>query len=65
MNEQLAPILNDANPNGCSDVACHVIERVVCKGVVYHLGLKQNQLARNILLVCDPARAHTVAVYCV
>jgi len=38
-------------------------ELVVNKGVVYHLGLKKNQLARNILLVGDPARAHKVATY--
>ena len=38
-------------------------ELVVNKGVVYHLGLKKNQLARNILLVGDPARAHKVAAY--
>lgn len=38
-------------------------ELVVNNGVVYHLGLKKNQLARNIILVGDPARAYKVAAY--
>ena len=25
MNEQLTPILSDADPNGCSNVACYVM----------------------------------------
>ncbi|MFX1564177.1 MAG: hypothetical protein ACFFDP_12815 [Promethearchaeota archaeon] len=38
-------------------------ELIVVNNRIYHLGLKPNQLARNIFLVGDPARADKVAAH--
>ncbi|MBN2459606.1 nucleoside phosphorylase [Candidatus Woesearchaeota archaeon] len=38
-------------------------EMVVSSGKIYHLGLKPGELARNIFVVGDPARADKVASY--
>ncbi len=38
-------------------------ELIVVEGKIYHLGLKPEQLARNIFVVGDPARADKVAAH--
>src|SRR3989344_9351693 len=38
-------------------------ELIVVDGKIYHLGLRPDQLARNIFVVGDPARADKVAAH--